>query len=246
MRNKSHDGALYLRTSTVSIVGQGQPISVVNCSRVAGDEPAHLSPQTGISREKPDQSALSAVTTLGAAPRLHSSAGAHDRSEVLAAALMHGLGLALFRLRTRVQRVGRCSKRERLNDRLQTQAILGPVRPTVMRRAMAALDDSQSVNPMRAAANCDHDGTTPAHPPLPPPWPRRACRHSPRAGSGTTTTTRQSTLGTSEHDTRHAQPHARTCNCHGCQRWAGRHGATERLQPHVGHSGEVYDKQQPR
>ena len=109
MRNKSHDGALYLRASTVSIVGQGQPISVVNCSRVAGDEPAHLSPQTRISREKPDQSALSAVTTLGAAPRLHSSAGAYDRSEVLAAALMHGLGLALLRLRTRVQRVGRAA-----------------------------------------------------------------------------------------------------------------------------------------
>ena len=158
-----------LRTSIMSIVGQGQPISVVNCSRVAGDEPAHLSPQPGIAREKPGQSALSA------APRLHSSAGAHDRSEVLAATLMHGLGLALFRLRTHVQRVGRRSKRERLSDRLQTQAILGPVRPTVMRRAMAALDDSQSVNPMRPAANGDHDGTTPAHPPLPPPWPRRAC-----------------------------------------------------------------------
>ena len=93
----------------MSIVGQGQPIRVVNSSRVAGDEPAHLSPQTGISREKPDQSALSAVTTLGAAPRLHSSAGAYDRSEVLAAALMHGLGLALLRLRTRVQRVGRAA-----------------------------------------------------------------------------------------------------------------------------------------
>ena len=108
-----------------------------------------------------------------------------------------------------------------------------------------------SVTRRRSASNTNNhelrsSATTPARPSVPPPWPRRACVDAATGRVPGQPRTYARVRWNIVHGTRSSRPHARTFNCHGRQRRAGRHGTTECLQPHVGHSGEVYDKQQPR